>query len=223
VALNYFVQGRQMELVTLVGRWGMVAFGLVTIAIGIVISAVTQGALVRATLGHSEGRESTLVESAGAGLVVIVPLFLTSLLAALGIALASLLLIVPGVMLYCTWVVAAPVVVAERLWPMAALERSRELTRGARWKVFALLLILMVGYWVLSAVIGVATIQMSGGLRGLAAMGAARGMPLGLLAITGVVQTIVACIWGVAVSALYVELRDWKDGPPSANLAEVFA
>jgi hypothetical protein len=225
VAINYFVQGMQgsPQLVARVGMSGMIAFGLLMAVVGIVISAITQGALVRATVAHNAGRESTLVESASAGLVVIVPLFLTGLLVGLGVAFASILLLVPGVMLYCAWVVASPVVVAERLWPLAAVSRSAELTRGARWKVFGLLLILMVGYWIISAVVGVITLQMSGGLRGAAAMAASHSLPIGFLVMSGIVQTIVACIWGVVVSSLYVDLREWKDGPESANLAEVFA
>jgi uncharacterized membrane protein len=222
VALNYFVQGRQMDLMTRIGGWGIAAFGLLMAVIAIVISAITQGALVRATVAHSEGRESSFAESVTAGLLVIVPLFLTSLVAAVGIGLAMILLIVPGIMLYCVWAVAAPVVVEERLWPFAALERSRELTRGARWKVFGLLLILLVGYWLLSAVVGVISLQMLGGVRGFAAMGATGSLPVGYLVVTGIVQTAVACVWGVAVSSLYVELRDWKDGPRAEQLAEVF-
>jgi hypothetical protein len=223
VAINYFVQGEQQQLIARVGMRGMIAFGLLMIVVGIVISAITQGALVRATVAHSAGRESTLGESASAGLAVIVPLFLTGLLVALGVGLSMVLLIVPGVMLYCAWVVASPVVVAERLWPLAALKRSLELTRGARWKVFGLLLILLVGYWIVSAIVGVITIQMVGGLRGFAAMGATHSFPFGFLVISGIVQTLVACVWGVVVSSLYVDLREWKDGPQSASLAEVFA
>ncbi|HEY0312705.1 MAG TPA: hypothetical protein VGC56_09440 [Allosphingosinicella sp.] len=223
VAINYFVQGQQMQLMTRIGPRGAIAFGLVMIVVSLVISAITQGALVRATVAHSAGRESTLAESASAGLVVIVPLFLTSLLVALGVGFAMILLIVPGIMLYCAWAVASPVVVAERLWPLAAVQRSADLTRGARWKVFGLLLIMLVGYWIISAVVGVITLQMTGGIRGAAAMAASGGFPIGFLVMGGIVQTIVACVWGVVISSLYVDLREWKDGPESANLAEVFA
>jgi len=223
VAINVAVQGRQADLLTRVGMWGLVAFGIVMVVIGIVISAITQGALVRATVAHSRGRESSFAESASAGLGVVIPLFLTSLLSALGIGLAMILLIVPGIMLYCAWVVATPAVVEERLWPFEALGRSSELTRGARWKVFAILLILMICYWVLSGVVGALSVQSSGGLRGLAAMNATGQLPIAFLVVTGIVQTVVACVWGVCVSSLYIELRDWKDGPQADALAEVFA
>jgi hypothetical protein len=223
VALNAFVQGRQAELVTRIGGLGLLAFGLVMMAIGIVISAITQGALVRATVAHSQGRESSFAESISAGLTVIVPLFLTGLVSAIGIGLATILLIVPGVMLYCAWVVATPAVVAEGLWPLAALERSRELTSGARWKVFAILLILMVAYWILSGVVAALSIQFFGGLARFASLGAGGGFPVGYIALTGIMQTLVACVWGVAVTSIYVELRDWKDGPQTAALEQVFA
>jgi len=223
VGLNVAVQGRQAELITRVGFWGMAGFGLLMVVIGIVISAITQGALVRATVAHSRGRESSLAESVSAGFAVVIPLFLTSLLSALGIGLAMILLIVPGIMVYCAWVVATPAVVEERLWPLDALGRSSELTRGARWKVFAILLILMICYWVLSGVVGALSMQFSGGLQGFAAMNAAGHLPIAFIVVTGIVQTVVACIWGVCVSSLYIELRDWKDGPQADALAEVFA
>jgi uncharacterized membrane protein len=223
VALNVLVQGRQAEFVTRVGGWGLLALGIGTVVIAIVISAITQGALVRATVAHSQGRKSDFGESISAGVTVIIPLFLTSIVSAIGIGLAMILLIVPGVMLYCAWVVATPAVVEERLWPLAALDRSRELTKGARWKVFAVLLILMVAYWILSAVVTAISFQFFGGFARFAAMGAAGGFPIGYLAVTGLVQTLVACVWGVAVTSIYVELRDWKDGPHTAALEQVFA
>jgi hypothetical protein len=223
VAINLAVQGRQAELIARVGAWGLIGFGIAMIVIGIVISAITQGALVRATVAHSHGRESSFGESVSAGLAVVIPLFLTSLLSAFGVGLAMILLIVPGIMVYCAWVVATPAVVEERLWPLDALGRSSELTRGARWKVFAILLILLVGYWVLSAVVGVVSVQFSGGVRGVAAMNAAGQLPIAFLIVSGIVQTLVACVWGVCVSSLYIELRDWKDGPQADTLAQVFA
>ncbi|MBV9930055.1 MAG: hypothetical protein JO013_03830 [Alphaproteobacteria bacterium] len=223
VALNLAVQGRQAELLVRVGAWGLIGFGIAMVVAGIVISAITQGALVRATAAHSRGRESSFVESVSAGLAVVIPLFLTSLLAALGIGAAMILLIVPGIMLYCAWVVATPAVVEERLWPFAALGRSSDLTRGARWKVFAILLILLVCYWVLSAVVAAVSMQFSGGMQAFTAMNRSGQLPIAFLVVSGVVQTIVACVWGVCISSLYIELRDWKDGPPSEALAEVFA
>jgi uncharacterized membrane protein len=46
-------------------------------------------------------------------------------------------------MLIMMWSVAGPVCVVERLGPMKSLGRSRELTKGHRWKIFGLTLLLL--------------------------------------------------------------------------------
>jgi hypothetical protein len=221
--LTYFAQGNQLELAQRVGYPGVIAGALAVVAAGIVFAAVTHGALVQATVAHSRGRESSLGDSLTAGLAVIVPLVVASILSALGILFAMILLIVPGIMLYCVWVVATPSIVAERLGPIEGLGRSRYLTSGARWKIFGLLVILVVGSWVVSAVVAALALQFVGGARGVfGGNPALLRMPVGYYAVVGLGQTVTTCVWGVVVASLYVELRDWKDGPQTEALAEVF-
>ena len=193
----------------------------VTMLLAIVFAMLTQGALVRATAAHSEGREASFGESAMAGLRVIVPLFLLGLLLGIGISLGFLLLIVPGVILYLMWAVAAPALVEEGTGVIGAFGRSSFLTKGARWKVLGLGLIMMVIYWIYSAVIGVVMISIYG-LEGLASA-AQQGLPLGLLAVSGVLSTIVTAVIATLQTSLYIELRDWKDGPATEALTEIFA
>lgn len=223
VLLNFFIMRYQFTLAGRIGTWGLVGFGLLSVVIAIVLYAITQGALVRATVAHSQGRESSFAESITAGMGVILPLVLAAIVSALGIGFAMILLIVPGVMLYCAWIVVAPVVVEERAGPIEALSRSADLTRGARWKVFGLLLLLLVAYWIFSAVVGGVLLGVLG-LRGAAFAAAANGgsLPLAFLAISAVTQTLVSCVWSLVLASLYVELRDWKDGPQAEALAEVF-
>ena len=38
-----------------------------------------------------------------------------------------------------------------------------------------------------------------------------------------VLALITNLLWGAVQASLYVELRDWKDGPTVENLEEVFA
>ena len=223
VVLNYFITRYQFSLMPRIGTWGVVGFALLSMVVAIILYAITQGALVRATVAHSEGKESSFADSIMAGLSVILPLVAAGVLSALGIGFAMVLLIVPGVMLYCVWAVVAPVVVEERRGPIAALSRSAELTRGARWKVFGTLLLLLVAYWIFSAVVGGVLISLVG-LRGMSANVALAngGFPFAFYAFSAVTQTIVSCIWGLVLAALYVELREWKDGPRTETLAEVF-
>jgi uncharacterized membrane protein len=221
VLLSYGIQNFRAESLDLFGGLAALAIAIVSLVISVLLGMITQGALVRATVAHSEGRRASFGESAMAGLVVAVPLFLVGLLSGLGILVGLILLIVPGIMLYIMWSVAAPALVEERLGPVEALGRSRDLTRGARWKIFGLSLVLIVIYWLFSALIGVLTVMWYGGMTDFAAL-ASQGLPLAYLLFSAVIQTITSAVWGVIQSSLYVELRDWKDGPATEKLADIF-
>ena len=60
---------------------------------------------------------------------------------ALGICFASLLLVVPGLILLARWSVALPALMIERTGVMESLARSRDLTRGRRWTVLGFLVL----------------------------------------------------------------------------------
>lgn len=219
--LGYAIQTLRNETFSLLGGVAAIAIGLVTVVVGIVLAMITQGALVRTTVAHSEGRKASFAESAAAGLAVALPLFLMALLSGLGILVGMIFLIVPGVILYVIWSVAAPALVEERLGAVGALGRSRELTRGARWKVFGLLLVVTVISWLFSALVGLVSVMWYGGPLEFASA-AAQGLPLAYLLVNAVLQTVSLAVWGVIQTSLYVELREWKDGPATEQLADIF-
>jgi hypothetical protein len=78
-------------------------------------------------------------------------LILNGILAAIGIAIGFVLLIVPGLILITIWAVVAPAIVVEDAGVIGAFGRSRELVRGHGWPVFgsivlAYLAVLIVSY-----------------------------------------------------------------------------
>jgi hypothetical protein len=218
----YGIQFVRAETLSRAGTVAAVAVAIFTILVSIMLAMITQGALVRATVAHSEGREASFAESAMAGLSVALPLFLLGLASGIGIALGFLFLVVPGIILYIMWSVAAPAMVEERLGVTDALGRSSELTSGARWKIFGLSLVVLVVYWLFSAVVAMLAMSFYGGPMQFAEA-ANGGMPLGYLAINGIAGTLTSAVWGVIQSSLYVELRHWKDGPATDQLADIFA
>ena len=139
-----------------------------------------------------------------------------SLLWAIGVGIGFILLIVPGIILLMMWSVAVPALVVEREGVFAAFSRSAELTKGARWKIFGLSLVLLVIYWLLSLVVG---------LVGLGTFNAATpgGLTVANLIGSMVTGTIFNMIWGTIQPSLYVELRQWKEGTSAESLAQVFA
>lgn len=190
---------------------------LLSLMISLVISAVVQGALTRATVAESEGHKASFGESLSAGFRVILPLIGVGLVFGIGIALGFVLLIVPGIMLMLMWAVAAPVVVVERDGVFQALSRSRELTKGARWKILGVFLVLAVIYWLLITVLGLVGVKMYG------MADAATGITIASMLSSIFVGTIFNVLWGTIQPSIYVELRHWKQGDSVESLGEVFA
>jgi hypothetical protein len=200
-------------------RRSFYALTLLSVVIGLIISALTQAALTRATVAESEGRKASFGESIAAGVKVLLPLIILSILLALGVMVGFLFLVVPGIILYCMWVAAVPALVEERRGVFGSFGRSRELTRGARWKVFGVLLVVLVIYWLASAVSGMFMLSSMDFDNPQAAF----QMSTSFIIVSLIVGTLINLFWGLVQASLYVELRDWKDGPATANLENVFS
>lgn len=190
--------------------------GLVAALFYILLQAV----LVPMVLAFDGGRRADLGGSLAAGLRTALPLLVLNILLGIALFFGLLLLLVPGVMLAVLWAVANPALVAERIGIGAAFSRSAALTRGARWKVFGVELVAIVFIWLASTALAILLVAVDGvGSLGTAAV----RQPAWYVAAGAVVQTLVAAFWAVVQASLYVELRDWKDGPRGAALADVFS
>lgn len=185
--------------------------------ISMVVGAIVMGALTRATVSASEGKQASFGESLSAGLRVALPLIGLGIVSGLAIALGLMLLIVPGVILFLMWAVAAPALVIERQGVFGALSRSAHLTSGERWKIFGIFLVLMIGYGVLSGVFGAA------GLSNYDFTTAGAGLTVANVIGSVVLGTIYNAASGTMWPALYVELRQSKEGTSVEALEEVFA
>jgi hypothetical protein len=180
--------------------------------VGIISGAVLQAALTRATVTHLSGDTPDFGRCLTVGLTMILPMIGISIVFALGVGLALVLLVVPGVILWMCWSVVVPVYVQEKVGMFEAFGRSLELTRGWRWRIFLTMLVMMIGLWLLGIPAGMLTV-------GIAASGSIIASSLVGAAISAlasmVMVTVQACI--------YVELRDVKDGVAPADLEAIFA
>jgi hypothetical protein len=113
------------------------------------------------------------------------------------------------------WAVAVPALVVERTSVFGAFTRSSDLTKGSRWKILGLFVVLVVLYWLLSAVLGIVGLKMYGA--------SATGITVGNLIGSVVLGTIFNVLWGTIQPSLYMELRQAKEGGSLENLEEVFA
>lgn len=193
-------------------------FGMIMVSsfIGLLVSALVQGALTRAVVSANEGRKVSIGECLAGAVRVVLPLIGLSILWALGVGVGFMLLVVPGIILLLMWSVAIPSLVVERRGVVNAFGRSRELTSGARWKIFGLLLVIMIIYWLFTLLVSAIGLGMykATNPNGFTTTNLIGGL---------IVGTLFNMMWGTIQPSLYVELRQWKEGGSVENLEEVFA
>lgn len=192
--------------------WGVMAFSWLLM---MVIGAVVQGAMTRATVAEGEGQRASLGECLAAGARVLLPLIAVALLFGLAMMVGFLLLVVPGIIVMVMWSVAAPAVVVERDGVFASLSRSQELTKGHRWKILGLFLVLLVIYIIVFVVlgfIGLSTIRSP-----------SESFTVVNLVGSLITSAVVNLLWGTIQPSLYVELRQARNGGTLSSLEQIFA
>jgi hypothetical protein len=127
---------------------------LLALLVSLIATTLFTGMVVELVADVQDGRRDA---SPGQLLRAVTPvlgqLIAVAIVAACGVLVGFLLLIVPGLVLITVWSVAAPVVVLERPPGLHALRRSRELVRGNGWQVFGVIVVLDVLVAILAGVI----------------------------------------------------------------------
>ncbi|MBW8742983.1 MAG: hypothetical protein JF628_01300 [Sphingomonas sp.] len=202
------------------GSFAAAAIGasLLMLLISIVSRSLVAGCITRATVAYSQGRRASLGECLSVAISRFVPVIAVSFLFGLAVMLGMVLLIVPGVMLAVMWAVVVPVTVEERTGIFGAFGRSQDLTRGARWKIFGLFLLLLL----IAIGIGIAAGLVSAMMIGISYTNPAVSLTTSAILFNVIVTTIASALWASLQTALFVELREWKDGPMETKLGEIF-
>lgn len=154
-----------------------------------------------------------------AGAFMLLPIFgLASIMTpmALGVAgsligiTAIVLVALPGVLLYTLWIAAIPAYVTERTGISAAFGRSRELTRGARFRIFLILLPVIAGIYGLEFAVSHIVWELVSYAE------------LPYLLILSAFAALTSAILAVVIACIYVELRDAKEGVDPGELVAIF-
>ena len=106
----------------------------------LVVAPLITAICIYALRSVAEGGRPGAGESFVSGFEAFTPLFLAVLLAALGIAIGLLLLIVPGVYLAVRWFFVPQAVVLDGARSTRALARSSEVVQGFWWRTFGLVI-----------------------------------------------------------------------------------
>jgi len=189
------------------------------------LSFVAQAAVIFAVLQELRGEQVSVGESlrvsmgrllpvVGVTLIVFVCLMATGALMGLAVGLGGLLLLLLlpfGLFwlcfLWCTLWVAVPAVIVERTGVFGALRRSARLTRGCKWRIMGILLIVLAVQWA------------GGGLVGVVSMGSVRaGLVIELSA-----MLLVGALTATSTAVGYHDLRVAKEGVGVDDLLKVFA
>jgi hypothetical protein len=141
-------------------------------------------------------------------------IFATGIVAALGVFLGTVLLVVPGVLLSLAWSVGPAAGAVEGKGFMDMFRRSAELTRGNRLALFGI-----------AVLFGIAGAVLSFGLRvavGVPMMATGALPPLLTFVLQPALSALLAAVIASVNAAAYLELRGVKEGFTAGGLASVF-
>ena len=119
-----------------------------------------------------------------------------------------MLLVIPAFIVATMLLVAMPACVVERLGPGKSMSRSSQLTKGHRWKIFGLWLLVMFVSGILQSV-----------LIGLAGV---IGGPILALIVFLAWSAIFGAFYAIMVVVIYHDLRVAKEGVDTDQIAAVF-
>jgi hypothetical protein len=221
------------------GPSGVAALALLLLAFYFLLPLLLQVFVTLAVFQHLRGERASLLRSILRGLLSLLPalgmalLFLLVMFGALLVtaipmgmitsvleeAEASVAGLVNGLVsllvmswLFCLYFVAPQALVVERLFPWTALGRSLALTRGSRWRIFAILVLLVVVLWAVGLAV---TVVLPTEGDSWVDWRLSTGIHLGLMA-------LVAAFAAVCAAVTYHDLRGLKDGVNVEDLIRVF-
>ena len=192
--------------------WGS---GLIYALISLAGLAALHGAIVHGSVADLNGYRATLMECLTTGLRVFLPVAGVVVLLTIGVVLGLIALIVPGLVLLTTWLVAIPAAVVEKTGVTNAFARSVALTRGYRWQIFGLVAIFCIVAGVVSGIFESAEDVAHHALN----IGILPFEPISVM--DDLIETIVALVASVGAFVVYYELRSVKEdaGPGELTTA----
>jgi hypothetical protein len=188
-------------------NWWAVAL---TVLIMIIVNALTQAAIIYGTFQDLRGQKAGIGDCIARGLGSVIPVIIGSILLSLGIMIGFVFLIVPGIILALMWWVYIPAIVVEGKSIIEAFGRSRELTRGRRWHLLGLVIVLIILMIVISVIANllIVIIASQGGLAGEI--------------ISYVFNALLTAYISVLVAVGYYYLRAEKEGIDVNEIARIF-
>jgi len=183
------------------------AWKLFDVFVLLVTTTLAEAVVLQGAFDDMRGRKAELLKSIRAALARALPVIGLAIFMAFGIVVGVLFLVIPALFLLTIWYVATPACVVERLSIGESVDRSIQLTRGHRFKIFAMLAVLLIAD-------GVGASLLDSAFRGGRAL-LSEGVGFTWDAIWGAFYAV----FGVVT---YRELRLAKEGVDVHQIASVF-
>ncbi len=192
---------------------GQVEMSLVTVSLVAGLGTMLLGFVLTSTLVYGvvmqlRGRPAPIGMCLSIGLQRLFPVLGVSLLVGLCVAGGMILLIVPGIILFCMFYVAVPASVVERPGILGALKRSRELTADRRGAIFGMLVLTGGAGWLAGKLLETA-VSPETSLQTY-------------LWSNFILQVVISSFGAVLQGVVYHDLRLAKEGAHTEDLARVF-
>jgi hypothetical protein len=193
----YLVTAVLFALLALAGFIGLIFAEIIDIAAAFLL----QAALVKAVQDVRDGRvDLDLGQTYRAAVPFILPVAAASIMAAIGIAIGFVLLIVPGLILLTFWCLIVPCIVIGGAGVFASFGQSMRTVRGHAWNVFGTLILVFLIYIALGIVVGLILVFLPVFLRNFIS--------------TVVIGTLVAPFLALVVTLIYYRLTAAHAGQP---------
>jgi hypothetical protein len=188
--------------------WWLIGVGILLAGLlFIVLNTIGQAVLLFGTFQRLRGEPLRAGEALRRAFARFFPLVGVGVLYTLGLVVGFVLLVIPMFFALVIWAVAVPACVVEGLDPIASLSRSADLTKGYRWQVFGLIV-------VLNVINGIGNQFFETALGLVGEWAAVGGDLLWFVAWTA--------LWNCALIMMYHDLRVAKEGIDTEQIAAIF-
>lgn len=171
-----------------------------------VLSALVAGAIARATFQALTNNPVSLKDALGRIAPRMAEGAVVTLLVGLCLLAGIILLVIPGIIVYCMLAFSVQICLMENMKPIASLKQSRELTRGHRWPIFGLSVIGMI--FVIASLFALVF-----GLESIAALLSIDPENTSISAFIYMVALLPGAVFFNTLNAvMYFDLRNMKEG-----------
>jgi hypothetical protein len=168
---------------------------------------ITQTIMYHAAFQDMSGRPIRFGNSLGIALRRFFPVLGTLICMGVLIAIGFVLLILPGIFVAAMVAVAIPACVVERIGPFASIGRSARLTKGNRWKILGIGLLVLIASMVITGLVAVFKLGL--------------GIPFAAF-VNFALQSVLGAFTSLVAVVMYHDLRVAKEGLDTDRIAAVF-